>query len=106
MQKSIYSPEHRQFLDLLKEAREVCGISQTELAARLEWEQTLVSRTERGARRLDVLELRHWLAALDVELVEFVAELQERLQKNTQSQAQCVSLGSTWMILRPKRQAC
>ncbi len=83
MQKTIYSPEHRLFLELLRESREQRGVSQTELAERLEWEQTLISRVERGARRLDVLELRSWLTALGVELVEFAADLEERLQKNT-----------------------
>lgn len=83
MQKTLYSPEHRLFLNLLKELREERNVTQTDLAARLEWEQTLVSRTERGARRLDVLELRRWLAALGIDLAAFVAELEERLQKNT-----------------------
>lgn len=82
MQKTLYSPEHRLFLNLLKEIREQRDVTQVELAARLEWEQTLVSRTERGARRLDVLELRRWLAALEVDLAAFVAELEDRLQKN------------------------
>ncbi|XHS77103.1 helix-turn-helix domain-containing protein [Burkholderiaceae bacterium UC74_6] len=83
MQKTIYSPEHRLFLDLLKHCREAQGVTQTELASRLDWQQALVSRTERGARRIDVLELRRWLGALDIELAEFIAELEEVLQKNT-----------------------
>ena len=83
MQKTIYSPELRLFLDLLKHCREAQGVTQVELASRLDWEQTLVSRTERGARRLDVLELRRWLEALGIELAEFIAELEEILQKNT-----------------------
>ena len=83
MQKTIYSPEHRLFLDLLREARTSRAVTQTELAVRLEWEQTLVSRCERGTRRLDLLELRSWLAALGIELVEFTTELEDRLQKNT-----------------------
>ncbi len=58
-------------------------MTQVELASRLDWEQTLVSRTERGARRLDVLELRRWLAALDIEVTAFIVELDELIQKNT-----------------------
>ena len=83
MQKTLYSREHHLFLDLLKKCREASGLTQIELAALLEWEQTLVSRTERGARRLDLLELRRWLGALNVDLADFVKELEELLQKNT-----------------------
>ena len=56
MAKTIYRPEYRQLVDMLRERREKLGISQGELAGRLGWKQQKVSFIETGARRMDVLE--------------------------------------------------
>jgi len=67
------------FLDLLRECRNSSGVSQVELARRLGWAQTDVSKVERGVRRLDVLELRVWVGALGHPLGAFVEELDRQL---------------------------
>lgn len=54
-------------------------MTQAALAATLGFEQTDISKVERGARRLDVLELRAWLRALSTGLSEFMVDLDERL---------------------------
>jgi site-specific recombinase XerC len=41
--------------------------------------QGTVSKAERGERRLDVIELRDWLQAMDLDFVTFVRELDRRL---------------------------
>lgn len=65
MSGSLHSIKYRQFLQSLRLAREKSGVSQTELAARMKVTQAFVSKSERGERRLDLLEVFAWLKALD-----------------------------------------
>lgn len=48
---------YREFLRRLRAAREASGMSQEEAAKRLKWNQSRISRSETGARRIDALEL-------------------------------------------------
>lgn len=64
---------------MLREARAESGVTQEVLADRLGFRQTDISKTERGVRRLDVLELRAWVVAMGMKFPEFVTELDERL---------------------------
>lgn len=66
-------------LDLLDEVRLGCAMTQETLADEVGWKQTDVSKVLRGARRLDVLELRVWIRAFGLPLEEFVRELDDRL---------------------------
>ena len=79
MLKATFSPEYEAFLSLLKQARLDRGLSQVELAARLGINQSVVSKNERGERRMDVLELRQWCRAVEVPFVDFVAVLEDTL---------------------------
>lgn len=63
-------------LKLLREKRVLAAMSQAELAERLQWTQAEVSKCETGVRRLDVIELKLWLEALDSDMIAFVQELQ------------------------------
>jgi ribosome-binding protein aMBF1 (putative translation factor) len=56
--KSITSRQYRTFLRQLRLARKLSGLSQVELATRIDEMQSFVSECERGERRLDVMELR------------------------------------------------
>jgi transcriptional regulator with XRE-family HTH domain len=80
MQKTLNSERNVLVFQMLRDTRIAVGLTQAELAAKLDAHQTEVSRVERGIRRLDVLELHDWLAALGVPLLEFVAELDDRLR--------------------------
>lgn len=82
MLKSLNSAAYQHFLTELRAAREAAGLTQDELAGRLGEHQTLVSKVERGVRRLDIVELRAWLMALDVQLTEFVGRFDDRLQRH------------------------
>lgn len=73
MFKTPRSRRYTQFLAALRLARESRGITQVQLAQKLRVEQSLVSKVERGARRLDIVELEMWCHALGMELVEFVS---------------------------------
>lgn len=79
MQKTIYSRESRLVLKLLKEFRMARGLTQADLAKRTKMLQSDISKVETGVRRVDFVELRHWLIALDLDLATFVAEFETRL---------------------------
>jgi transcriptional regulator with XRE-family HTH domain len=66
--------------DLLREVRLETGVTQVELAARIEKDQAYVSRYESGQRRLDVLEVREICQAIGMTLEQFVKRLEKALQ--------------------------
>jgi transcriptional regulator with XRE-family HTH domain len=61
MRKTVLTEEHLRLVAAIKRERERRGISQNELARRLQVSQPWVVRLEVGGRRLDVVEL-HALA--------------------------------------------
>lgn len=75
MKKSIYTSNYEIFRGLLRMAREERGLTQADLALRLNETQTFISKCERGERRLDIIELRSWCAALDISFADFVSLL-------------------------------
>ena len=75
MYKSIHSQQYATLQTLLRQARSAAGLTQAELAQRLEWSQADISKVESGVRRLDVIELRTWLAALGQTLAVPAAQL-------------------------------
>lgn len=79
MRKSIYSREYEVLLRLLRETRQQAGVTQVELARRLKSTQSVVSKYERGDRRLDVIQLRTICLALNLTLPEFTMRLERQL---------------------------
>lgn len=79
MLKTIYSRENRLLLKLLREVRAARGLTQADLAKRMKMRQTDVSKVETGVRRIDFVELRHWLIALDLDMAAFVDEFERQL---------------------------
>lgn len=61
------------FTHLLKQIREEAGLTQRELAQRLDTDQTRISCYERGQRRMDIVELETYCEALGVTLTEFIS---------------------------------
>lgn len=56
MTKSVHSDEYKVVLRTLVNMRQAAGLTQRELAAKLEREHSFVWRIESGERRLDVVE--------------------------------------------------
>jgi transcriptional regulator with XRE-family HTH domain len=56
MAKSIHSRANRVLLELLVKARKTAGLTQEQLARRLQRPQSFVAKYENGERRLDVVE--------------------------------------------------
>lgn len=72
MEKSIHSAEYERFLTLLRKTREQRGLTQSDIAMRLNATQSFVSKCERGERRLDIVELSAWCAALNIALSSLI----------------------------------
>ncbi|MEB3279205.1 MAG: helix-turn-helix transcriptional regulator [Lyngbya sp.] len=85
MKKSVFSEDYKCFLKLLREIRERAGLTQEEIAERLETTQSIISKCERGERRLDIVELKAWCQALDIPLSVFIAEFEKALNKGDKS---------------------
>lgn len=81
MKKSVGSPEQEVLQGLLRQMRARAGLTQKELADRLNTLQTIVSNFETGERRLDILELRQVCDALGIGLNEFVSQLNDALKQ-------------------------
>jgi transcriptional regulator with XRE-family HTH domain len=81
MDKSIYTIEYKVFSNLLIECREKKGLLQEELAKRLNTSRTQISRYENGLIRLDIVQIHHYLTALDITLQEFIEEYLKRIKR-------------------------
>lgn len=80
MKKRIYIAQRGSLVSLLREMRIEAGLTQVDLAARIEKDQAYVSRYESGQRRLDVLEVREICQAVGITLEEFVKRLEKALK--------------------------
>lgn len=82
MRSPLYSEKYQLFLEELNTLRADAGLSQSELAVRMQIGQDVVSRCEAGRRRVDVLELALWAHACGTTLEAFVKKLDERIQRH------------------------
>lgn len=81
MQKSLFSEEYDAFCRLLRQVREEAGISQNQLAKRMDTPQAWLSKVENGHRRVDVVELWRICQAIGIEPDEFMRRLTSVLKK-------------------------
>jgi transcriptional regulator with XRE-family HTH domain len=80
MKKKVYIAQRGRLVSLLREMRVEAGLTQMELAVRIERDQTFVSKYESGQRRLDVLEVREICQAIGITLEGFVRRLEKALK--------------------------
>jgi DNA-binding XRE family transcriptional regulator len=80
MEKSVFTQEYAVFLKQLRQARLDAGLTQEQLAERLQQTQSWISKCERGERRIDAVELMQFCRAMGVPLLEFIRRLQETVQ--------------------------
>ena len=83
--KSVFTFEYEGLLSKLIAARKLAGLTQVELANRLEKPQSYVSKYERGERRVDVVELIQISKALGIRASEIVMEIETRQINNENS---------------------
>jgi transcriptional regulator with XRE-family HTH domain len=60
MPRAIYTKDHNEIVERLKEARIENGLGQVEVAKKLGRTQSYVSKIESGQRRFDVLQLKEF----------------------------------------------
>ncbi len=75
--------KQKQLQNQLKSIRREAGLSQQDLALRLQRPQSFVSKYELGERRLDIIELLEICEAIDLDLGEFIQRLRTTMGKNT-----------------------
>ncbi len=77
--KSIVSSEYQIFLELLRNIRTECACTQENLPQRVGETQSFISKCERGERRIDIVELRHFCLGIGITLTEFTQKFEEAL---------------------------
>jgi transcriptional regulator with XRE-family HTH domain len=82
VKQSAYLTQRKKLLALLKNLRLDAGLTQAELASRLQRDQTFVSKYETGERRLDVLEFREVCRAIGMDVVTVIRRLNKELNGN------------------------
>jgi transcriptional regulator with XRE-family HTH domain len=78
--KSVHTERYRNLLTVLIDARKAAGITQAELAGKLDKPQSYVSKVESGERRIDVIEFIDICEAVGAVLERLVADLFQRDQ--------------------------
>jgi len=73
--KSLRSSDHLHFIALLVAAREKAGLTQQQLADRLDRHQSFVAKYEGGERRIDVIEFLAIARALEADAARLIREL-------------------------------
>ena len=73
--KSLRSTDHRHLIALLVSAREKAGLTQQQLAERLDKPQSFVAKYEGGERRIDVIEFLAIARALEFDPSRAVREI-------------------------------
>jgi transcriptional regulator with XRE-family HTH domain len=69
----MHSETYKRLALLLVETRQEAGLTQADVAARLNRPQSFVSKYERGERRLDIIEFGEVADALAVDPIELYA---------------------------------
>jgi transcriptional regulator with XRE-family HTH domain len=67
MEKSVHTPEYSALRSALCLARKKAGLSQRQLAVRLQVPHSWVSKVENGERRIDLIEFGWFISACDAD---------------------------------------
>lgn len=77
MTKSVFTARYQTFISLLVSARQKQGLSQRDLAIKLNKVHSFVAKYEQGERRIDVVEFLDIAEALDVNPIGIIKKLRE-----------------------------
>lgn len=75
LSKSLYSKRWEELRLILKDLRREAGLTQMEVARRLERPQSLVAKIEAGERKLDVCQLIDYVQLLGADPVKVMRRL-------------------------------
>lgn len=87
VRKSLHRKENLVLIELLRDLRVREDLRQAELADRLDANQNFVSNVEQGIRRLDVVELRDYAAALGTTFSVLTSMWEARLEEGSVKKA-------------------
>ncbi|MGB8510744.1 MAG: helix-turn-helix transcriptional regulator [Pyrinomonadaceae bacterium] len=85
--KSVFTAEYEAFLHSLISARKTAGMTQQEVADRLNKPQSFVSKYERRERRLDVVEFVKIAKAIGINPCRIVREIEKRMAEPSKRKA-------------------
>lgn len=83
MSRTLRSPKHLALMKVLRDTRQGRGLTQADLAARLDRPQSYVAKVEIGERRLEVVEFVAWARALGVKSGELLMPVEEATGERT-----------------------
>lgn len=78
MEKTLFRSDYRILLGLLRSARQAAGVTQEDVAARLEIPRSTVTKWETGQQRMDVLEFWSLCEVMGVDPLELLGEYKVR----------------------------
>lgn len=81
MEKSPFTREHRLLIAMLRERRRAASLTQAQIAKKLGLTQSVVSKWERGDRRVDLIQLLAWCRATGDTLSGFAADFESRVKR-------------------------
>ena len=84
MARSTHTEPYKILLGVLIEARQRAGVTQTELARRINRPQPYMSMVERGERRIDVIQFYAIMKALGADPEEVFRELIAKLPEDVE----------------------
>jgi transcriptional regulator with XRE-family HTH domain len=79
MEKSVHTPEYAALRAALHDARKRAGLTQRQLASRLDVPHSWVAKVESGERRIDLVEFGWFVAACDADLRRVAGRLLEQI---------------------------
>lgn len=81
MEASVYTREYLVFLAALRKAREDAGLTQRELAQKLERSYSYVAKLETGYSRMDIYQIRCYLQAVGMPFLQFMQTYDQAFQE-------------------------
>jgi len=80
VRKSIQRDEYRVFASLLRQARANAGVTQRQVAERMEVAHSFINKAEHADLRLDIVQIRDYLHAIGKPFTNFMTEYDEALR--------------------------
>jgi len=87
MEKTLFRPEYRILLGLLRHARTDAGVTQERLASTLAVPRSTITKWETGQQRMDLLEFCSFCEGMGVDPVDLLARFKEALKKDVGSRS-------------------